>query len=75
MNNMRKEVAEMLGCDDEEIAERTTQEQFNIVQDHLNWLNVKARLIRQWVSREILDILIPKYEEVVHWLIYPIIKD
>ena len=49
------------------------QKDFHIIQDDLNALQVKARLMSKWVDRKILDRIIPQYEEMVHKLIYPII--
>lgn len=47
---------------------------FHKIQEEANALNLKARLMRAWVSMEILKILIPEYEKRVHPLIYPLIK-
>ena len=49
------------------------QESFHIIQDDLNALQVKARLMTKWVDREILERIIPEYEKMVHKLIYPVI--
>ena len=48
----------------------TKEEDFMIIQDFLNSLNVKARLLSKWVDRKILDEFIKKYEEAVHKIIY-----
>lgn len=57
------------------MSETLIQEQFNIIQDELNALQVKARLMSKWVSKEILDVVIPQYEKEVHNIIYPVIKE
>ena len=41
-----------------------------IIQDTLNALNVKARLLKAWADREKVNELIKKYEELIHPLIY-----
>ena len=51
----------------------TIIEQFNIIQDDLNALQVKARLMSKWVDKKILDKIIPEYENKVHKIIYPLI--
>jgi hypothetical protein len=52
----------------------TIEKQFNIIQDELNWLSVKARLLNKWVDRKILNRIILEYEDKVHKIIYPLIK-
>lgn len=48
---------------------------FHTIQHELNALNVKWKLIRLWVDREILDKIIPQYEKAVHSIIYPLIVE
>jgi len=54
---------------------KTTQENFHIIQDDLNALNVKGRLMTKWVNREILERIIPLYEKAIHHIIYPLIVE
>jgi hypothetical protein len=49
------------------------KDNFHIVQDDLNALNVKSRLMTKWVDIEILDRIIPEYEKAVQNIIYPLI--
>lgn len=49
------------------------RETFHIMQDDLNWLQVKARLLSKWADRKILNEIIPKYEIAVHKILYPVI--
>ena len=49
------------------------QDTFHIIQDDLNGLQVKARLMSKGADRHILDQVMPKYEDAVHSIIYPVI--
>ena len=53
----------------------TPRQNFNMIQDECNPLNLKARLITKWVDREVLDVFIEKYEKAIVWILYPVIVD
>ncbi len=42
-----------------------------IIQDDLNPLNVKWRLLTKWVDRNVLNKFINEYDQAVHDIIYP----
>lgn len=54
---------------------KTIQENFHIIQDELNPLQVKGRLKMKWVDKEILNKVMENYEEAINNIIYPLIKE